>query len=141
MSRLIIEITGKLLFTTVLEVRISDINYGNHTGNDRIAAFLHEARVQWLKSLGFTELNIEGTGVIMSDLSIQYLRESFYGDRLSISIHSGETGRSSFELFYNISIDQKPEAIIARAKTGMLCYNYERKKVAAIPDVLTGILQ
>ena len=137
----IVEITGKLLFTTTLEVRITDINYGNHTGNDRIAAFLHEARVQWLQSLGYTELDIDGTGVIMSDLSIQYLRESFYGDRLQISVHAGEVGRSSFELYYNICIEGKPESIIAKAKTGMVCYDYGKKKIAAVPDVLSQILK
>ena len=51
-------------------VRISDINYGNHLGNDSLVSIIHEARILWLKSLNYTELNIEGTGLIMSDLAV-----------------------------------------------------------------------
>ena len=35
-----------------LEVRISDINYGNHMGNDRALSFFQDARISFLKQLG-----------------------------------------------------------------------------------------
>ncbi len=45
------------LFSATLEVRISDINYGNHLGHDSLVSLLHEARVRFLRHLGYTELN------------------------------------------------------------------------------------
>lgn len=131
MGRLNIEISGKLLFDVVLAVRITDINYGNHTGNDRLAGLLHEARLQWLVRNSLSELDIGGVGMIMSDLCIQFVRESFYGDQLTVELYSGETGNSSFELYYLVTDHNKN--VVAKAKTGMVCYDYSLKKIAKVP--------
>ena len=66
-------------FQTEIPVRITDINYGNHLGNDAILSMMHEARVQFLQSLGYTELDVEGAGMIMADTAIIYKGEGFYG--------------------------------------------------------------
>ena len=42
----------KIAFTTTLDVRISDINYGNHLGHDSLISLLHEARMRFLKQTG-----------------------------------------------------------------------------------------
>ena len=123
-----------------IPVRISDINYGNHTGNDSFVSIIHENRMQWLKQHHFTELNIEGIGLIMADLSIQFLHESYYGDMLSITLFAGEISNVSFELYYLLSVTREKEIIIAKAKTGMVCYDYTLKKVKAIPGKLFEIL-
>ena len=65
-------------FQTEIPVRITDINYGNHLGNDAILSMMHEARVQFLQNLGYTELEFEGVGLIMSDTAIIYKGEGFF---------------------------------------------------------------
>ncbi len=138
MARIRIEIPSNKIATLNIHVRITDINYGNHLGNDSLVGIIHEARVQWLKDLQFTELNIDGTGLIMSDLGVEYKNESFYGDMLTVEIYAGEITAVSFELYY--SIKNQNEKLIAKAKTGMVCFNYEHKKVTAIPEKLKEIL-
>jgi acyl-CoA thioester hydrolase len=49
MAKLNLQLPTTLIFSTKINVRISDINYGNHVGNDSFVSILHEARVQWLK--------------------------------------------------------------------------------------------
>jgi acyl-CoA thioesterase FadM len=138
MARIKIELPEKKLAVIELAVRIGDINYGNHLGNDSLVGLLHEARMQWLRSNSFTELNIDGTGLIMSDLAVEYRSESFYADKLTISIFVGEITAVGFELYY--SLYNQNSILIARAKTGMVCYNYEKKKVAPLPDILKSVL-
>jgi YbgC/YbaW family acyl-CoA thioester hydrolase len=141
MPRLKIELQQKILTSVFIPVRITDINYGNHVGNNSIVEIIHEARVQFFNQHGFTELNIAGTGLIMSELSVEFKNESFYNDVLEIKIFSGEMTRVSFELFYEISVKRNGQKIIiAHAKTGMVCYNYETKKVTAVPDELKLVL-
>ena len=137
MQRTEVAIRGKLLFTTQLAVRITDINYGNHTSNDKLAGLLHEARVQWLKAIHCTELNVFGVSLIMRDLTIRYLSESFYGDMLKIEIYADNTSNVGFDLYYDISIEK---GNIAKAKTGMVCYDYTAKKIAGMPDKLREFL-
>ena len=138
MARIKINIPEKIIASVIIPVRITDINYGNHTGNDALVGIIHEARVQWLSQLGYTELNIEGTGLILSDLAVEYKNESFYGDQLKVTMYIGELTTVSFELFY--SIVNQGNKLIAKAKTGMVCFNYVNKKVVIVPEKLRVLL-
>jgi len=141
MARLKIEVRGKLLTTITIPVRITDINYGNHTGNDAMVSILHEARAGWLRQHNFTELNIDGTGLILSDLTVNFKSESFYGDTLDIKLYATEITSKSFDLIYSVSVNRnKTESTIAVAKTTMISYNYELKKVISIPPGLLTLL-
>ncbi len=141
MCRIRIDTTGKLLKTVSLPVRITDINYGNHTGNDSLVGLIHETRMLWLKQYNYTELDISGIGLIMSDLGIEFKRESFYGDTLEINLYVGEITKKSFELYYDISTLRDLSRItVAKAKTGMVCFDYSIKKVSLIPEALMKLL-
>ena len=135
MARIKLTLPEHKIFTTKIAVRITDINYGNHLGNDALVSMLHEARMQWLTSLNYTELNIKNASLIMADLAVEYKSESYYGDVFLIDIFIGEITKVSFEIFYNIYTMRKGESIlIAKAKTGMVCYDYDAKKVVNIPE-------
>ena len=135
MARIKIEIPEKIHDRLSISVRITDVNYGNHMGNDALVGIIHEARVQWLYKMGYNEMNIEGASIIMSDLAVCYLSESFYGDQLDISIAIGELSTAGFELYYLIETNREEKKItIAKAKTRIVFYNYKAKKIAAIPD-------
>jgi acyl-CoA thioester hydrolase len=141
MARIKLTIPDNKIASVNIPVRITDINYGNHLGNDVLVSIVHEARAQWLRSNGYSEIDVEGTGLIMSDLAVEYIHESFYGDELQIDISVGETARVSFELYYTIQTTRNEKIIlIARAKTGMVCYNYAIKKVAAVPEKFKCLL-
>lgn len=142
MPRIKIEIPENILASLQIPVRITDINYGNHLGNDAFVSIVHEARVQWLYRHGYTELNIEGTGLIMSDLAVEFKNESFYGDLIKVEIAAGELSRVSFELYYRLSAKRDGQDILlANAKTGMICFDYGAKKVVMIPEQLKAILK
>lgn len=135
MARIKIDLPSNFSFTTSIPVRITDLNYGGHVGNDTILSIIHEARVQFLRHHGFSELNFAGAGLIMSDVAIEFKTELFYGDTIRASVSAGEFSRIGFDLFYKFEkeTDDKP-AIIALAKTGMVCFNYELKKIVPVPE-------
>lgn len=141
MARIKLTVPEKTITSVTIPVRITDINYGNHLGNDALVSIIHEARVQWLKQNNYTELNVDGVGLIMSELVIEYISESFYGDDLVIRIAAGEITRVGFELYYTVQVNRNEKLIlISKAKTGMVCYDYVKKKVSAVPDGLHKIL-
>ncbi len=141
MARVKLLLPEQSLGTFSVPVRITDINYGNHVGNNAIVEFIHEARVQFLKVHHFTELDAGGIGLIMNELIVEYKNESFYNDQLNISVFCGDITRVSFELYYELSVKRnETNIIIAHAKTGMVGYDYEEKKVVAIPDALKKVL-
>ena len=142
MARIKIDFPDNIIAFIKLKVRIGDINYGNHVGNDAFVSLIHEARLQWLLQNNFSEINAGGTGLIMADLGIEYKKEAYYGEEILIEIGTGEIARVSFELYYQLSTERNQEKVLlAKAKTGMVCYNYDLKKTVSVPESLQVILQ
>ncbi len=141
MARLKLLIPLNIIFSTSIPIRITDLNYGNHVGNDAMVSIVHEARVQWLASAKYTELDVAGAALIIGDLSVEYKAESFYGDILSVNIYTGEIKNTSFEIYYEITTTRGDKNIlIAKAKTGMICYDYKNKKVSVLPEEFIAFL-
>ena len=132
MARLKLSLPETFSFSTTLPVRITDLNYGGHVGNDTILTLLHEARVHYLQHMGFSELDLAGVSLIMADVAIEYKGEGFYGDILSLRMAFADVHKYGFDITYHVLNQHGKE--IARAKTGMLCFNYQERKLMALPD-------
>ena len=137
MARIEIHLPETYRFQTEISVRVTDLNYGNHVGNDRILAIMHEARLQYYRSLGFRdELSFEGSvGHVVSDAAVAYKSEAFMGDVLVCSIATRDFSRYGFDMVYLI-INKVTGREVARGKTGIVCFDYEKRKVAIVPEVL-----
>lgn len=137
MGRIRIEYPTNTLFQTRLDVRITDLNYGGHVGNDTFLRYLQEARSELLSSWGWTtEKNgPEGIGLIMADVAVNYKAELFYGDAVEIDIGVQDLSRSSFDLVYRLTKISTGK-VVALAKTGMVAFDYDASKVTAIPEAL-----
>jgi acyl-CoA thioester hydrolase len=135
MARIKIDLPESFMFNTSFAVRITDLNYGAHVGNDKVLSFLHEARMRYLQSLGYSELDMEGTGMIMADAALVFKNEMYYGDELLISIQPAAYNRVGFDLIYKIEKKSDgQQLLIAVAKTAMICYDYQLKKVVGLPE-------
>ena len=131
MPRIKFEMPDIYIFSTTIPVRISDINYGNHLANDALLSILHEARLQFLHSLGYSEMDVAGSGIIMGDVAIIYKAQAYYGDNLKIEVAVGEFSRKSCDFFYRIT---KPDGkIVALCKTGIVFFDYTQEKPVNVP--------
>lgn len=140
MARIRLDVPKQFSFKTEIVIRISDINYGNHVGNDSILSIMHEARIRFLQHYNCKELDLFGVSLIMSDVAIQYKNQAYHGDVLQIEMTAFDFGMNSFDLFYYIT--RKPDNnIIALAKTNMVCYNYTEKKIKQVPDTFIHLFQ
>lgn len=135
MARIKIDLPEKFSFSTSIAIRITDLNYGNHVGNDAVLSIIHEARMQFLKSFGYTELEFAGVGMIMSDVAIEFKNELFYGDVVIASVTADGFSKAAFDIYYKLEKESADKIIlVAVAKTGMVCYDYTRKKIVQLPD-------
>jgi len=134
MDRVKIKVPEKFHFTTEIDIRITDLNYGGHLGNDTFLSLAHEARFRYLAFLGYTELRMENVSLIMSDAAIEFKKELFQGDRVIISIAANGFDKYGFDLIYLFEKTGNNEnMVVAKIKTGMLCYNYIEKKLELLP--------
>ena len=138
MARIKLSLPEKFSFSTQIDVRITDINYGGHLGNDSVLGIIHEARVRLLNDKGFTEGDINGVGIIMMDAVINFSSEGFYGDKLRIDVTADEITNAGCDIFYrfvNISNDK----VIIKAKTNIAFYDYSKRKIAKTPKVFIDV--
>ena len=133
MARIRVELPETFLFSTDMEVTIGHINYGGHMGNDSLLTILHEARIRFLESMGYSEKDIEGAGLILSDAAIEYKAECFRGDRLTVQVAVADPGKYGCDLCYLVT-KTGTDTVAARAKTGILFFDYGTRRPISIPE-------
>ena len=134
MARLKLKFPCEKIFSTTILIRITDLNYGGHMGNDALLSMVHEARIQFFKSIGASELNFFGVSVIMSDVMVQYKNEGFAGDELIFEIGVDDIADRSFDIWYSVSKLMNNETKeVAIVKTGMMCFDYTIRKTTDVP--------
>lgn len=133
MSRVKIDEPEKYLYTAKITTRITDLNYGGHVGNDRIFAFMHDARVQFIKSLGYeSELNFDGLGNIQTDAAISYKAEIFAHEEISIEVGVNDLNKYGCDFVYRFT--KSDGKLAAIGKTGIIFFDYKERKIANMPD-------
>lgn len=133
MSRVKLEMPEEFIFSTEMRVRISDINYGGHLGNDSVMSMAHEARVRFLAEHGYSELDVCGAGMIQSDAVVVYKSEAFHGDRIKVSVALADFTSSGCDFMFlmeNVCTGRE----VARVKTGNVFYDYERQRPTRAPE-------
>jgi 4-hydroxybenzoyl-CoA thioesterase len=132
MGRIRVDLPERFPFRTEIPVRVDDINYGGHLGNDSVLSIAHEARLRFLRHLGYTEKDIEGVGIIMTDAAIEYQSEAFYGDTLIVEVGVADMARRSCDIVYRMR-QKESDREVARVKTGVAFFDYETRRVVGVP--------
>ena len=118
-----------------IEVRVGEINYGGHLGNDKALLLFHDARLKLFHLLGFTEDNIgEGIGIIMTEAHVHFRREVFLYDLLYVDVEVKSHGDKYFDLHYDIYRISDSVKVI-EGDTRQLGFDYNNRKVARLPEV------
>lgn len=142
MGRVKIDLPREFSFKTEIKIRVTDLNYGGHVGNEVILGLMHEGRMQFLKHLHVVnEVDaIGGNGLIQTDAAIVYKSETFYGETLLVEIAVDDFNKYGFDFIYKITKSDSGVEV-ARGKTGVVCFDYKLRKIAALPDNFRQILQ
>lgn len=132
MPRVKVDTPPQFLFSMERTVGISDVNYAKHLDSVAMMNILHEARLQFLASLGFTEGNIYGLGMVVTDLAIDYRSESFSNDRLIIDVGVSEFNRYGFDIGMQVT-NSALESVVCSAKFGIVLFDFDRHQISEIP--------
>jgi acyl-CoA thioesterase FadM len=120
-------------------VGISDVNYAKHLDSVAMVNILHEARLQFLASLGFTEGNIFGLGMVVTDLAVDYRSESFANDLLIVDVGVSGFNRYGFDIGLQVT-NSALDAVVCNAKMGVVFFDFDRHKITGFPLAFKAIL-
>ena len=139
MARVKLILPEAYTFKTVLDVRVTEINYGNHVGNDRMVSLLHEARLRFLRSFGFGEFNIAGLGIMVTDLMVEFKSESFVGENLQFEVGVNDFNKYGCDFIYRVTCADEGR-LVTLAKTGIVFFDYDERKIAKVPKKFTDLV-
>lgn len=120
-------------------VGISDVNYAKHLDSVAMITILHEARLQFLASLGFTEGNIYGHGMVVTDLAVEYRSESFANDILFIDVGVSGFNRYGFDIGLQVT-NSALETVVCNAKMGVVFFDFDKHQITHVPPAFKAIL-
>lgn len=133
MPRIHIELPESLPFTTELPIYVSHINEAGHVDNAQLLTLVSEARQRFFRSMRYTQVDVEGLGIVVSDAAIQYLSEAFYGETLVIDMGATDFNKYGCDLTYRIR-DKASTRDVAHGKTGIVFFDYNTRKIARVPE-------
>ena len=129
----------QFLFSMERRIGISDVDYAKHLDSVAMVKILHEARLQFLAKLGFTESNIFGLGMVLTDLAIEYRSESFANDMLVIEVGVSGFNRYGFDIGLQVT-NSAQEMVVCNAKMGVVLFDFDKHQIAAVPPALKALL-
>lgn len=132
-ARIALTLPKLLPFATEIDVRVTDMNYGAHLGNDAMLSLVHEARWRFFRHHGMSEADAAGTRLVLADVAIVYRKEAFAGERLRFEVGVFDVARVSCDLGYRV-VRVGDEAVVAEAKTGLVFLDPANRRPVAVPD-------
>lgn len=133
MPRIQIELPAALPFSTEIALYLSHMNYGGHLDNALLLTVVSEARARFFKSLGYSELDVEGVGIIVADAAVQYKSEAFHGETMLVRMAAAEFNKYGCDLLWQMT-EQSSGREVARGKTGIVFFDYATRKMAPVPE-------
>lgn len=124
------------------DIRISDMNPGNHVGHDRFLLIMHDARCCFFNSLPDIDksflnknelclietcLNGKDIGIVINELNVKYKSEIYYPEKIKVKITISEISNISMKMNYLITKSDS-DTVVAEAYTRLVSFDYNKRK-------------
>ena len=132
MSRPKLSPPQSILFTMERTVGLSNLNYAKHLDSVAMIQFLHESRLQFLASLGFSESNIFGLGLVVTGMEVDYRAESFANDLLLFDVGVDKFNKYGLEIVTQVT-NSATENLVCIARVGVVFFDFDNHAMAEVP--------
>jgi acyl-CoA thioester hydrolase len=118
-----------------VEVRYGDLDPQGHVNNARYLTYLEQARVAYLVKTGLWDgHSFDEIGIILADIQVTFLASIRFGDPVRVGVRISRLGSKSIDMDYLIE-DAQTHKELARAKSVLVAYDYNRRESISIPDI------
>ena len=135
MARIVCDLPPRFGFATEVQVYINHVNQGGHLDNAQLLTLVSEARLRFIRWLGYDEMDVLGLGTVVGDVGAQYLSEGFHGDVLQIAMAPADLSRYGFDVVFRIR-EKTTQREVARGKVGVVLVDKQARKAAPMPDAV-----
>lgn len=133
MPRVHIELPEHFAYSTEITLYLSHMNFAGHLDNALLLSVVSEARARFFQSLGYSEVNIEGVGIVVADAAVQYKSEAFHGEVMVVELRASDFASKGCDLLWRMH-EKSSQREVARGKTGIVFFDYATRRVTGVPE-------
>jgi acyl-CoA thioester hydrolase len=126
--------------TITIRVRYGETDRMGYCYYGNFAQYFEVGRVEALREIGFTYLDMENTGYLLpvSEFQVKYISPAFYDDLLFVNTNLIEI--SGPKLYFEYEIKNKEDKIICIASTTLVFVSKDTMKPISPPKDFLGAL-
>ncbi|MCE7506082.1 acyl-CoA thioesterase [Polynucleobacter sp. IMCC30063] len=130
----------RFVHESTMDIRWGDMDAFQHVNNTLYFRYMEQSRIDWIVSLGFTNMVDKEALLMVNGFCNFYAQLSFPGT-LIVQTFIGNIGKSSIDLYNTIALANAPEAICAAGGATMVWVDLATNKSRPWPEHILKILQ
>ena len=125
--------------TTDIQMRFRDIDGMGHVNNAVYLSYTELARTQFYMQFA-GKRTLDEIDFILAHVDIDFESQAVWRDQIRVTVWPSKIGNSSFTLSYEIT-EKRSGRLLARAKSVLVSYDYEKKESKPIPPDFRKVLE
>jgi acyl-CoA thioester hydrolase len=122
-----------------IQIRYADLDALGHVNNSNYLTYFEIARVHYFNELLGKDWDWRNEGMILANSSLEFLKPLLIQHEAEVKISTLSVGTKSFELYYEISVD---DVVFCSGKSVIVAFNSVRSETIPIPSVMReGLLR
>ena len=122
-----------------IQIRYADLDALGHVNNSNYLTYFEIARVHYFNELLGKDWDWRNEGMILANSSLEFLKPLLIQHEAEVKISTLSVGTKSFELYYEISVD---DIVVCSGKSVIVAFNSLRNETIPIPSVMReGLLR
>jgi acyl-CoA thioester hydrolase len=122
-----------------IQIRYADLDALGHVNNSNYLTYFEIARVHYFNALLGKDWDWRNEGMILANSSLEFLKPLLIQHEAEVKISTLSVGTKSFELYYEISVD---DVVFCSGKSVIVAFNSLRNETIPIPSVMReGLLR
>jgi acyl-CoA thioester hydrolase len=122
-----------------IQIRYADLDALGHVNNSNYLTYFEIARVHYFNELLGKDWDWRNEGMILANSSLEFLKPLLIQHEAEVKISTLSVGTKSFELYYEISVD---DVVFCSGKSVIVAFNSVRNETIPIPSVMReGLLR
>lgn len=119
-------------FTFPVAVRFKDVDIGGHAHHSHALVYFEEARAAyWERITGVS--GADGVDYILAEIQVRYHARILWPQQLQVGVRVSRLTRKTFEMEYEVRIEDG--GVAASGRSVQVMYDYEDQRTAAVPEV------
>jgi len=116
-----------------MPIRWGDMDSHSHVNNTVYFRFMEQARVEWIRSLGYDTLPGDESMLMLNGFCNFYQQLSYPGT-LILKTYIGVIGRTSMDVYTSMSLTSSPDVISAIGGATMVLVNLKNNQSTPWPE-------